>query len=289
MNSVIEGRHDLTTNENRIILCAIAQINKGQKITDEVMYRIRVKDLAELAGSKSSNFHAQLDEAAVRLFNREIRLSVHDEKTGKERKKLRRWVQSAEYVPLSGEVEVRFSKDIIPCLTEITSEYTIFQLAEILKLKSQYSFRIYELLMQWKNTGYRKVEINWLRDTLCIDEKYPSIKDFKKHVLDKAVDEINKNTTLRVNYTQDMKGRKITHFTFNFSFKAKEAKPMDKKPVQAQKTNKNVTYKNTGESEHMGKYHPFSKAEIMLANKDYPALTEMQVRDKLLAERKAAS
>ena len=46
------------------------------------------------------------------------------------------------------------------------------------------------------------------------DDEYKAMCDFKKRVLDLAVNEINEKTDLTVSYTQEKKGRLIHGFKF---------------------------------------------------------------------------
>ena len=47
-NQVIEASYTLTTIEQRLILSAIAQIPKGEPVTDEVIYTVSVADLQKI-------------------------------------------------------------------------------------------------------------------------------------------------------------------------------------------------------------------------------------------------
>ena len=53
------------------------------------------------------------------------------------------------------------------------------------------------------------------------DDEYKAMCDFKKRVLDLAVNEINEKTDLTVSYTQEKRGRTITGFKFTVRTKDK--------------------------------------------------------------------
>ena len=53
------------------------------------------------------------------------------------------------------------------------------------------------------------------------DGEYKAMNDFKKRVLDLAVNEINEKTDLTVSYTQEKRGRTITGFKFTVRTKDK--------------------------------------------------------------------
>jgi plasmid replication initiation protein len=54
-----------------------------------------------------------------------------------------------------------------------------------------YAIRIYELLVQYRQIGKREISVDSLRTMLELGKKYPLFADFKKRVIDTAVDQIN--------------------------------------------------------------------------------------------------
>ena len=52
-------------------------------------------------------------------------------------------------------------------------------------------------------------------------KKYPLFADFKKRVIDTAIDQINEYSPLNVTYEQKKTGRKVTSVIFSFKEKAK--------------------------------------------------------------------
>lgn len=222
-NALIEASYRLTPQEQRIILSAISQIKPEEEITDRVMYSISVHDIAELTGIKPDGLYKELEDAALRLKRREVR--IPDKPNGQGRKPkvlITSWLQSIQYVPNTGTVEVRFSHDILPYVTQLKNQFTIYKLKDIAKLSSSYSIRLYELLVQWKGIGSRIVKIDWLKESFLLNGKYPSIKDFKSRVLLPAVEQINAETNMWVKWEQKKTGRKVTHFCFTFGLKENE-------------------------------------------------------------------
>jgi len=222
-NALIEASYRLTSQEQRIVLSVISQIKPGEEITDQIMYSISVSDISELTGIKSDNLYKELENAALRLKRREVRLP--DEPNGKGKKSkvmVTSWLQSIQYVPNTGMIQVRFSHDILPYLTQLKNQFTVYKLKDIAKLTSSHAIRLYELLIQWKSTGCRTIEIDWLKNVLLLNDKYPSIKDFKVRVLEPAINQINTETNLWVHWDQKKTGRKITHLCFTYGLKFDE-------------------------------------------------------------------
>lgn len=66
----------------------------------------------------------------------------------------------------------------------------------------------------------------------CVDS-YPIISEFKRNVLDKAIADIEKHTTLRITYTQNKKGRVVTEIVFSFKDISKTDKKLKDKTAKA--------------------------------------------------------
>jgi plasmid replication initiation protein len=224
-NALVEAAYRLSVQEQRILLACISQVRRDESVTDEVLYSVRAADLAKLSGTAVEAAYSELKAAALRLKRREVRLTQEPNGKGKKPKvMITGWVQTIFYVEGEGRVELRFSKDMLPYLTELTRQFTKYALADVAKMDSAYGIRLYELLMQWDSQGQREIEIEQLREWLQLEGRYPSIKDFKKWVLEPAVAQINEHSPLQVAWAQRKTGRRVSHLLFTFSPK-KPIKP----------------------------------------------------------------
>ena len=70
-NQVIEASYTLTTIEQRLILSAIAQIPKGEPVTDEVIYTVSVADLQKF-GANETTAYRDLKRECEPSFDRSI-------------------------------------------------------------------------------------------------------------------------------------------------------------------------------------------------------------------------
>ena len=234
-NALIQASYSLTLAEQHVILSAITQVRRDEKITDEVFYTVTANALSDVSGFKSKHEYETLKEAGERLWGRT--LVVHEKPNGEgyttAKTRKMRWVQEAVYHDDTGAIQLRFSKPILPYLTALSSEFSQYKFKHIANMKSRYGIRLYELLIQWRTAGEREVEIDWLRQTWGLDGKYPSICDLKKRVLDPAINDINAYSNLSVTCVQRKTGRKVTHFQFKFEPKIKR-KTIKKKLTDAE-------------------------------------------------------
>jgi plasmid replication initiation protein len=214
-NQVIEASYQLSAVEQRIVLAAISRIPKNQPITDDELYPVSVDELKQL-GVHEKTAYRDLKEGINRLYERSINLSI-DVKSIK-----MRWVQEIQFLDSQSVIGIRFSKPILPFISNLSREFTKYALSDIAGINSGYGIRIYELLVQYRQIGKREISVESLRTMLELGKKYPLFADFKKRVIDTAIDQINEYSPLKVTYEQKKKtGRKVTHIIFSFKEKSK--------------------------------------------------------------------
>jgi plasmid replication initiation protein len=244
-NALIEASYRLTPAEQRIMLACIAQVRRDRPITDEVLYSVSAADIAKMTCSHSKTTYDELAKAALRLKRREVWLDERANGGGSHEETLvTGWVQSIRYRKHEGRVELRFTKDMLPYLTQLTEQFTRYALDDVAKMTSSHAIRLYELLAQWRGAGRREVEITWLREKFQLGDKYPAIKDFKRWVIEPAVKQINEHSPLWVKWEQRKTGRRVTHLTFIFGEKVSKS---SQKTVR-KKTNGNAHVQGKGGS-----------------------------------------
>lgn len=213
-NQVIEASYQLSAIEQRIVLAAISRIPKSQPITDEELYPVSVNEL-QLLGVHEKTAYRDLKEGINRLYERSINLTIDDKSIKM------RWVQEIQFLDSQSVIGIRFSKPILPFISNLSREFTKYALSDIAGINSGYGIRIYELLVQYRQIGKREISVESLRSMLELGKKYPLFADFKKRVIDTAVDQINEYSPLSVTYEQKKTGRKVTHILFSFKEKSK--------------------------------------------------------------------
>lgn len=213
-NQVIEASYQLSAVEQRIVLAAISRIPKNQLITDDELYPVSVDELKQL-GVHEKTAYRDLKEGINRLYERSINLSIDDKSIKM------RWVQEIQFLDSQSVIGIRFSKPILPFISNLSREFTKYALSDIAGINSGYGIRIYELLVQYRQIGKREISVESLRTMLELGKKYPLFADFKKRVIDTAIDQINEYSPIKVTYEQKKTGRKVTHIIFSFKEKSK--------------------------------------------------------------------
>jgi len=237
-NSLVEASYRLTPAEQCIILSCISQIRKDEKITDETMYKVSVWDYINLTGADRGTAYRDMRDAAERLDGRRVRIYELPNGEGRVKNKGRMlkvgWVQTIAYSDGCGEVELRFNRDMLPYLTNISNNFTTYNLKDVAKMSSSFGIRLYELLVEWKDkykTTEQEISVEQLRKLLQITGSYAAIKDLKKRVLEPAIADVNAHSNIQVSWEQKKTGRRVSHLKFIFKLKKDKSKPKKKEQL----------------------------------------------------------
>lgn len=210
-NQVIEASYTLTTIEQRLILSAIAQVPKGEEVSDDILYPLTMKNLVKLGGDEKAS-HKEFKDAVNRLYERSIVLRDGDESDSF------RWIQEKVFNG-SNKAFIRFSKPILPFLTNLKVEFTKYLESDIVGMSSPYAIRFYELMMQYRSVGKREITLDDLRWMFQLQNKYPVWADLKKRVIDQAIKEINLHSPYKLIVEPKRTGRRITSIVLKFQDK----------------------------------------------------------------------
>lgn len=155
-------------------------------------------------------------------------------------------ITTVKWNDYNDDVFIRLNPDIMPYLIDLKSNFTQYELSEIMSLNSKYSIILYKYLIMNFNIGEKykykvknttkKCVDSYMNPTITVDEfrmltdtvnDYDMFYNLEQRVIKSAVDEINENTTLNVLYKKIKKGRKITAIQFFLS--KKQVAPIDYK------------------------------------------------------------
>ena len=221
-NQLNSALQNLSLPEIRIVQLAIVdarETNTGLS-TDKPL-RIDALRYAEMFETTRQNGYKRMKEAEETLFNR--RFSYLDDE-GKVIKS--RWIQQVRYLDDEGAIELVFTLAVVNSISRIDGAedfFTSYLLEQTSSMDSIYSVRLYELLVQWKAAKKTPVfELGKFRDQLGVEvSEYKAMCDFKKRVLEVAINEINEKSDIKISYEQVKKGRSIAGFKFKVLAKDK--------------------------------------------------------------------
>lgn len=248
-NKLISASYSLGIPEQRLIFLAIIEAREQKQLIDaRGILNIRAKSYQEQFKVEKHTSYDALKSATNGLFDAHFEYEDIHEKTGKLARHVIRWVQKISYIDDAGMVELQFTDAVIPLITRLSEQYTEYELKQVSELQSEYSIRLYELMMQWKAVGKtNKISVDDLRRKLGVEPKqYKKMNNFKARVLDHAINQINEHTDIQAEYDQHKDGRTIAGFTFKFKVKKNKEKNATKVANNGSLTTQGLNDKQLG-------------------------------------------
>jgi len=208
-NSLICANYNLTLQEQRIILTLASKVQPSDKEFKE--YQFSIKDFVNLLDLKSKNLYQQLKKITKELMKKVFEIKINENID-----KQLAWLCSATYLKREGIIILKFAPDLKPFLLELKTFFTEYKLENILRLKSKYSIRVYEIL---KSHAYKKqvtIELSDFKKMIGATAEYFKIyADFKRNVLQVTQSEIKVYTDIYFEFEEVREGRRIVALKFD--------------------------------------------------------------------------
>lgn len=230
-NKLIEASYRLSVAEQRVVAVLASKVAPTDG--DFESYRFTSSELGELLGFTGKHLHGQLQEVTKSLLGRVVRIRDASKLTQVS------WLSCAEYLDATTEapgcVLLRFDPAMKPYLLQLKECFTSYRLKNVVRLRSTYSVRLYELLVQYAAKGERAFKLAELRELLAIGKgTYAAWKDFKRNVLDPAKKELTEHTDLAFKY-EPKKGAhgRVVGVVFQFKLTTSSARALKRIPKKA--------------------------------------------------------
>ena len=217
-NELIRAIYDMTAQQQKIVAYAASKIKYHDKPGQ--WYEISIEDLCHACGlvMDDTGYYYKSIKEDIRKITKRIWIRLPDK-----REITFSWFSDAEIVPLSGTVYIKFHERLDDLLFLLNGNYTQYQLIEIAPFQSKYTIRLYEYfkmivkkdkLDTMGEDDPIKFTVSELRELLAV-EGYSRWAEFKRNVIDKAVDEINEYSDIfRISYDTYKHGKNVESINF---------------------------------------------------------------------------
>lgn len=217
-NMLIEANYKLGVVEQKIILCLASNIQPTD--SDFKTYTLPIKEFTKLLGLKGTPKYTEL-----RQITRELMQKVFEVRIKKKVIQVA-WLSYVAYNETEGTIDIRFDPFLRPYLLELKKEFTSYKLENVVKLKSSYAIRIYELLKQYERFQERTFSLTMLRKMLGAEDIYPAYGNFKQRVLVPAQKELKKKTDISFKIEEIKDGRRVSKVKFMIQSVKKKAEQL---------------------------------------------------------------
>lgn len=209
----------MTLNEKRLLLLGISKVNptiRPSQLKQPLEFTISVAEWLETyPNAGGGNPYREIKKATESLQKRSVFLA----KRGTSGEAVS-WVDRCVYHEKDARITIRFGFTMSHYLCGMLEEFTKFDLFSANKFTSMHTIRIYENLMRFNSTGYRKWLIDDFRKLLVLGNSYAKYAELRRWVIEPAVKEINEKSDLDVTWSQTKSGRKVVGLEFFFKKRA---------------------------------------------------------------------
>ena len=204
---VRSARYRLSEVGIKTIVILISQI----KVSDEEFheYTVRIEDIKDLIGAtKTRNNRYYADIVTDDLMSRPF--WIGNEKFN--------WVTYARWQEDKNIVVFEIHRKLKPYLLGLQANFLQYNITNILKLRSGYVIRLYEICKDHymeKTRNSRSVKkvvfdlkIERMKELFEIPESY-RYNDIKRHILDKSAKQFKEKTDIQIEYEEQKIGRRV--------------------------------------------------------------------------------
>jgi plasmid replication initiation protein len=212
-NVLVEQPWALTLVEARLFVLFLQQLPRNE--TDNKRLVVSLKELVgttPIGGRGYQYLHSALDGLAAVQVTLPVPNRQHD------------WhkaplVHSMKLDSGQGTISGYFSPDVLPYLTNLTENFTIGQVADLLSIKNPTTHRFYWLLKSLEFRSPVMIPVSRLKE-LTTGQAYPQYSDYRRNALIPAVAELNE-LSFEISYKEHRLGRAVDKVEFSIKSKAR--------------------------------------------------------------------
>jgi plasmid replication initiation protein len=223
-NALTRASHGLSLAEKRIVAMAVSKLDsrtmpKGDQGVP--CTKINAADYAETFDLDINTAYDQLKAGAKHLYARSI--TFYEPAFKRDGKPIEptfvqmRWVGSVKYHIGQGWVELHWWPKLMTHLVGLTQHFTSYQLQQASALRSQYSWKLLELLSRFKSTGVAEYTIEDFSVSMGATAK--QMQNFAKirtKIIEPAVKELREKDDWIIEWEPIKAGRKVRAVRFKF-------------------------------------------------------------------------
>lgn len=222
-NALIRAGHGLSLSEKRLVAIALSKIDSRKPVPHGQILTTKITafEYAELFSVDTDTAYNQLFASSKHLMNRVITYGDSAKKSSGKSKRTAwtdmRWVGRCTYHGGEGWVELAWWPEILPVLTNLKKNFTSYQLHQTSALRSVYSWRLLELMMRFKDTGWTEIDITAFAVAMDATEKQRA--DFGKlrtKMIEPAIRELTEKDGWLIQWESIKTGRKVKALRFEF-------------------------------------------------------------------------
>lgn len=216
-NALTTAAQRLSLAEKRVMMFAVSHLDVFRRNggTETGMVKLSAHSYADEFGIDIDTAYNQLQACAESIITKQV-WWYEEAKRGVKKVQIN-WLSKAEYYKGEGTVSLWFTSHIAPHLLQLKGQFTTYQLAQASALRSVYSWRLLELLSQYRKTGWRQIDLAEFHHAMeATDKQRQDFAAVRRKIIDPAVKELQEKDGWRIDWTPIKTGRKVTSLRFEF-------------------------------------------------------------------------
>lgn len=218
--ATIHCSNTLSLLQRKVTNALLYHAYKELMLKDE--HEITVKQLCRLIGYAGNN-HAVIKEALKGLISTVIEWNLIDDKTGNEN-----WTASSILASVSLEGPLCYYA-YSPRMKQLLHSPSMFGKIDLViqsHFRSSYGLALYENCIRYRGLPHTKwLNMELFKKLMGVPAgKYDVFRDFKRRVLDKAIEEVNMYSDLFIEAEYVREGRKVAKVRFTLKDRAKKTR-----------------------------------------------------------------
>lgn len=214
-----DSRFDLSATEQKIIYYIISRIEP-----EDTEFKKCILDLGtfcRLCDSSTKGSMTHIKKVAKTLRDKSIWIEpeegIHTTLS---------WVSKVTVNEKKQFIEVTISDEMRPYLLQLRSNFTSYQLGDILKFKCKYTNWVYDNILCYAGEQHKKKSGEWAVSVDTIRTKNfincENFKDIRRRIIEPAIKDINTSTMLMLDYGVIKEGRKVDKVVFRYRQKTED-------------------------------------------------------------------
>ena len=229
-HKLVEANYQISLWEMRILLRMMAMIRVEDK--DFQLYDIDVQDLKRFFGIENEgSVYKYIKEASDTLIDKKITIQTKLP-SGKTKETIIPMIVQVDRVVEDKTLSIAFHPLMKPYLLELASKFLTYDVKNILKLKTSYAIRLYEITKAFVGIGTRTLEVDEIRRILGIEGKYEKYGLLKQRILKPSIKSINEHTDILLDFRDIKEGRSVAKVQFVIKLKPKNLPEPDEELAQ---------------------------------------------------------
>lgn len=205
--SISRFSNSLTLIQTQLLMYAIYCTQKGDK--ELAFKKADFEKMFDLKKYRTSSIATDVEKLDSLHFKR---VDIENEDI-----RFRRIFQDIAYK--KGTFTFLWADKMLPHIYDLKEKYVTTNLKMTSQFKSSFSWTLYDFLKGHYGMWYKTISKQELLELFMVADRktYHNVSDFKRGVLDVAINEINKYTELDVSYVEIKEGRATTAFKISWS------------------------------------------------------------------------